>query len=318
MPVTGPAERGLINPAPGLEALQTEAPVFAKAKPHPDDGTPIPRPSTHFGLEAYLKSREARGALVEAARQEAIRDERTTGTALRDATPTGRPPARIDKSALALPEPKRLRDKNHLKYVASHACLVCGRQPADPHHLRFAQPRAIGLKVSDEFTVPLCRTHHRNLHQAGTSYAGGRTSGLNRCQLPASCGRRRAAEAPECASATHTGTAAHRRLGASPYCALGSLLGLLSAFAHDGVQCLDRDGCWHPGLSSRLGRRCQILTRSTGRELPYRCAWRLAAERTSSAPISLIQTRPWAHSLRSQQGEQGPLQHKFSFAEYPV
>jgi hypothetical protein len=62
---------------------------------------------------------------------------------------------------------KRLRDKAHLKFVASQPCLVCGRQPCDPHHLRFAQPRALGLKVSDEFTVPLCRGHHRQLHQAG-------------------------------------------------------------------------------------------------------------------------------------------------------
>ena len=76
-------------------------------------------------------------------------------------------PGRIDKSLLALPEPKRLRDKAHLKFVASQACLICGRQPSDPHHVRFAQPRAIGMKVSDEFTVPLCRGHHRQLHQAG-------------------------------------------------------------------------------------------------------------------------------------------------------
>ena len=76
-------------------------------------------------------------------------------------------PNRIDKRQLALAEPKRLRDKAHLKFVASQPCLICGRQPSDPHHLRFAQPRAIGLKVSDEFTVPLCRGHHRQLHQAG-------------------------------------------------------------------------------------------------------------------------------------------------------
>jgi hypothetical protein len=55
--------------------------------------------------------------------------------------------------------------------VASQPCLVCGRQPSDPHHLRFAQPRALGLKVSDEFTVPLCRIHHRQLHQAGNEVA---------------------------------------------------------------------------------------------------------------------------------------------------
>jgi hypothetical protein len=72
---------------------------------------------------------------------------------------------------LAIPEPKRLRDKRHLRFVASQPCLICGRQPADPHHLRFAQPRALGLKVSDEFTVPLCRGHHRQLHQAGNEVA---------------------------------------------------------------------------------------------------------------------------------------------------
>jgi hypothetical protein len=74
---------------------------------------------------------------------------------------------RIDKSQLPIAEPKRLRDKAHLKFVASQPCLICGRQPSDPHHLRFAQARAIGLKVSDEFTVPLCRGHHRQLHQTG-------------------------------------------------------------------------------------------------------------------------------------------------------
>ena len=80
-------------------------------------------------------------------------------------------PAKIDKSQLAIAEPKRLRDKAHLKFVASQPCLICGRQPSDPHHLRFAQPRAIGLKVSDEFTVPLCRGHHRQLHQTGDEKA---------------------------------------------------------------------------------------------------------------------------------------------------
>jgi hypothetical protein len=65
----------------------------------------------------------------------------------------------------------RLRDKDHRKFVASQPCLVCGRSPADPHHLRFAQPRALGRKVSDEFTVPLCRVHHRELHRHGDEAA---------------------------------------------------------------------------------------------------------------------------------------------------
>ena len=55
----------------------------------------------------------------------------------------------------------------NLRFVAKQPCLVCGRQPCDPHHLRFAQARGLGQKVSDEFTVPLCRAHHRELHRAG-------------------------------------------------------------------------------------------------------------------------------------------------------
>src|SRR6266516_2606578 len=73
---------------------------------------------------------------------------------------------RIDKSVIALGEARRLRDKDHLKYVASRSCLICGRQPSEPHHVRFAQKRALGRKVSDEFTVPLCRLHHRELHRS--------------------------------------------------------------------------------------------------------------------------------------------------------
>jgi hypothetical protein len=61
----------------------------------------------------------------------------------------------------------RLRDKEHRKFVGSQPCLICGRSPADAHHLRFAQPRALGRKVSDEFTVPVCRVHHRELHRHG-------------------------------------------------------------------------------------------------------------------------------------------------------
>jgi hypothetical protein len=73
----------------------------------------------------------------------------------------------LDKGIPTRPEPRRLRDRDHLRFVAKQPCLVCGRQPCDPHHLRFAQARGLGQKVSDEFTVPLCRAHHRELHRAG-------------------------------------------------------------------------------------------------------------------------------------------------------
>jgi ERF superfamily len=88
----------------------------------------------------------------------AERDQPTTNQEIR---------SRIDKSVLAIPVTRRLRDKTHLRFVVKQPCLVCGRQPCDAHHLRFAQSRGLSLKVSDEFTVPLCRAHHRELHRTG-------------------------------------------------------------------------------------------------------------------------------------------------------
>jgi hypothetical protein len=170
---------------------------------HPDDTTPIPRPSTYYGRERYAAMRKAaQGKTINARQpvktssssstsataraaeskssevQKADSDRRVPQqtTTPEQSTPTeplapamvpGLVPGRIDKSVLTFAEPKRLRDKNHLKFVASQPCLVCGRQPNDPHHLRFPQLRAIGMNVSDEFTVPLCRGHHRQLHQTG-------------------------------------------------------------------------------------------------------------------------------------------------------
>lgn len=64
-------------------------------------------------------------------------------------------------------KPVRERDRNHLRFVARRPCLVCGRSPSDPHHIKFAEQRAMGRKVSDRFTVPLCRLHHRELHRRG-------------------------------------------------------------------------------------------------------------------------------------------------------
>jgi hypothetical protein len=77
----------------------------------------------------------------------------------------------VDKGALTLGETRRYRDCAHLRFVSAHPCLICGRRPSDAHHLRFAQPRALGRRVSDEFTVPLCRSHHRALHRYGDEAA---------------------------------------------------------------------------------------------------------------------------------------------------
>jgi ERF superfamily len=77
----------------------------------------------------------------------------------------------IDKGALTLGEPRRYRDRAHLRFVSAQLCLICGRRPSDAHHLRFAQPRALGRRVSDEYVVPLCRSHHRALHRHGDEVA---------------------------------------------------------------------------------------------------------------------------------------------------
>jgi hypothetical protein len=74
---------------------------------------------------------------------------------------------RVDKSVLAIPELKRVRSKEHLRFVAGQPCLICGRTPAHAHHVRYAQPKGIALKVSDKFTVPLCAIHHSENHATG-------------------------------------------------------------------------------------------------------------------------------------------------------
>jgi len=85
----------------------------------------------------------------------------------------------IDKSILTVAAPRRYRNREHLRYVAQQACLVCGRKPSDPHHLGFTQPRALGRKVSDEFAVPLCRGHHRAVHRSRDERAWWRQAGID-------------------------------------------------------------------------------------------------------------------------------------------
>ncbi|HEX5212525.1 MAG TPA: Rad52/Rad22 family DNA repair protein [Pseudolabrys sp.] len=155
---------------PSSSSSYPSAGVDTRVGFHPDDTTPIPRPSHYYG-------RRNQNPIAQHFRDERRQAERDISTSQPSAPPLAPeakpdlPPGRIDKSVLTIAEPKRLRDKAHLGFVASQPCLVCGRQPSDPHHLRFAQPRALGLKVSDEFTVPLCRGHHRELHNAGNEQA---------------------------------------------------------------------------------------------------------------------------------------------------
>jgi hypothetical protein len=85
----------------------------------------------------------------------------------------------IDKSVLAVAAPRRYRNREHLRYVAKQPCLICGRRPSDPHHLRYLQPRALGRRASDEFAVPLCRVHHRAVHRARDERDWWRAAGID-------------------------------------------------------------------------------------------------------------------------------------------
>lgn len=80
-------------------------------------------------------------------------------------------PASGRQTVRPLTKPLRRRSKAHLAFVAAQPCLICQRTPCDAHHLKFAQPKALGCKVSDEFTVPLCREHHHELHRHGNEAA---------------------------------------------------------------------------------------------------------------------------------------------------
>jgi ERF superfamily len=85
----------------------------------------------------------------------------------------------VDKSVLTVAAPRRYRNRDHLRFVMQQPCLLCGRKPSDTHHIRFVQPRALGRKASDEFAVPLCRSHHRAVHRAGDEKAWWKQAGID-------------------------------------------------------------------------------------------------------------------------------------------
>jgi hypothetical protein len=120
----------------------------------------LPRSGIAPQLVAHLK--HCAVALVKP--ENRSKDRRETTSDQRTHTGAG---TKIDKSVLTISEPKRIRSKEHLRFVAQQPCLICGRSPSHAHHIRFAQSRGLGLKVSDEFTVPLCAIHHQQNHATG-------------------------------------------------------------------------------------------------------------------------------------------------------
>ncbi|MCP3409925.1 ERF family protein [Bradyrhizobium sp. CCGB01] len=141
----------------------------------------LPRKNTLLEADARVVETAYQAKLEDAARpaaadQSAVRDcEPRLPAAPHSVVDTEaalRPSLPAAEAGLAHPkEPPRKRSKAHLLFVREHPCLVCQQTPCDAHHLKFAQSRALGRKVSDEFTVPLCRAHHQELHRHGNERA---------------------------------------------------------------------------------------------------------------------------------------------------
>jgi DNA recombination protein Rad52 len=121
----------------------------------------------HYADVLQRVLRRRREALPSTADGTTERERRTTDT------------RQVDKSVLALPAPKRVRDPDHLALVRAHACLVCARTPTHAHHIRYAQPQAAAAKVGDDWTVPLCVTHHRSVHRTGDERAWWQRQGID-------------------------------------------------------------------------------------------------------------------------------------------
>jgi hypothetical protein len=155
----------MVLPGGSLEILTVDEPASAPTESVP--AAPAASVKRPRGRPRKIKPSAELAAPLSVAAKPIIDDSPPDPSPLQ----TDTTPGKIDKSVRTISEPRRLRDKAHLKFVAAQPCLICGRSPVDAHHLRFTQPRAMGLKVSDEFTVPLCRTHHRDNHSFGDEVA---------------------------------------------------------------------------------------------------------------------------------------------------
>src|SRR6516225_4902376 len=96
-------KRGIFGPSPTLQPTSAGPPL--RVGFHPDDTTPIPRPSHYYG-------RRHQGSMTELLRRDQANATKDNSMAppLAPAV-SDLPAAKIDKSQLAIAEPKRLRDK---------------------------------------------------------------------------------------------------------------------------------------------------------------------------------------------------------------
>lgn len=65
---------------------------------------------------------------------------------------------------MLIPKTRRIKDKAHVKFVATLPCCISGSEDVQAHHLLRNVPRGMGMKAGDNFVVPLSVELHRQLH----------------------------------------------------------------------------------------------------------------------------------------------------------
>jgi len=78
---------------------------------------------------------------------------------------------------LLIPKTEYIRDKKHLKFVASLPCILCMRKDVQAAHIRSGNGAGMGLKSGDNFTVPLCISCHKHQHNVGNEKSFWRSFG---------------------------------------------------------------------------------------------------------------------------------------------
>ncbi len=97
----------------------------------------------------------------------------------------------IDKSVLAIPEPRRVRDRDHVKSVAKQLCLICGRRPCDPITCGLRNTPPSDAKSATNSPCRCAEVIIVKCTAAGTRPIGGRRPALIRPSRPAHFGCKR-------------------------------------------------------------------------------------------------------------------------------